>query len=550
MNPLSYHISHTILATIFIIALLFSTKLVHGQAERQSISVFNVNCVLPDVVETGSEFTVTYEIAKDVGYVGPFRIIQKLTNGFRLIDDTLAYAEISSDKQQFEIFYEHLPLGNTYSFDLTFAVGKISQAVYPFYGAAYFYGFSIPYGEPVMVMAPKEIDDFGDNEGFIGPLKIAFELPEKIVAGKEFTFITIFNKESGYLASGKIIQKWPDHFQPRATVLQNAGLKVTNNDVEISWDKLEQGTYFSIAYQVFVRKTANGIFPVISNFSDEHGLKLVENTGIFVVNEDQPQIVDRAEIQEKIHKVWFRHPTEVVFGSEFELTVFIQKGKYTGPGNLHVKLPLGCEIEIIGEQQYSYDISNGELLLNWDNMPASPVVEVRIVINTKKVSRAVYPIDAQFYRDEKVLASKSSHIIISDKLQLATLKKMDENLSVPDKTDTTEMFSKMDKLLNKWQESITGINKTDSKKNENIGENYRIQILASKQELPNIKKLLLSMNIKEYYNVHYDDEYYRHTVGVFKTRAECSEYLKFVRSKGFADAFVVKYIDGGPAKGD
>jgi cell division protein FtsN len=56
------------------------------------------------------------------------------------------------------------------------------------------------------------------------------------------------------------------------------------------------------------------------------------------------------------------------------------------------------------------------------------------------------------------------------------------------------------------------------------------------------------MNIHEPLKVNFDGEYYRYTVGEFNTSAQCSAYVKFLQSKGFADAFVRKYVGDEPEK--
>jgi hypothetical protein len=183
-------------------------------------------------------------------------------------------------------------------------------------------------------------------------------------------------------------------------------------------------------------------------------------------------------------------------------------------------------------------------------MPSSPVVEVKFIVDTKEVSRAVYLILAEFYLDGKLLAINSSYILISDEEQLSALKNQEKASSVTDGIDTLEMFSKMDSLLIQRQELTSGGNQEGLVGFEPKVVNYRVQILASNKILPNVKRLLLSMNINEPFKNHYDGECYRYTVGIFKTKGECVEYLRFVQYKGFADAFIVKYIGDGPAKGD
>jgi len=542
MKPLSFPFRNILFFSIVVVAFVFVSKAAHSQVEGQTNMQYNVNCIIPDFVEAGSEFSVTFEVSKEIGYVGPLRIVQDMPNGFRLIDDTLAYAEISTDKQRFEIFYKNLPLGDAYSFDLTFEVDQISQAVYPFHGLAYYYHKAISYGNPVKVESNSEVYEAYESEGHVTPLKMFFELPEEVIAGKEFTFVTTFKKEADYSASGKITQNWPGAFQPIATDLPNASMNLGNNNIEISWDKLNEGAYFSVAYQVFVRETARGVYPVFTRFIDEHGLKLIENTVVFVVNNEKTEIVSITEKKEKLYKIWIEYPTDVVHGSEFEFTVFIQKGKNTGPGNLNLKLPVGSEILSSSNEAYTYTPGYGKLVANWERLPASPVAEFRVTVNTKKIVKASYMISAEFLLDGDLKAAATGHIFISDENQLLAIKEPVEIVPEPDRIDTTRVFSRIDSLLQEWQESTVGVDQLKTGQVENPIENYRIQILASKKPLPNVQRLLLSMNINEPFDVHYDGEYYRYTVGRFKTKDECVEYSKYVIYMGFADAFIKRYL--------
>jgi len=549
MKFFTNNFNHIKFVALFLIVFLLFSNVAPCQREGQGISPFKVNCILPDIVEAESEFTITFEITKG-GYIGPLKISQELTNGFKLVDDYIIDAEISINGQQFDITWKALPSGDIFSFDLTLSVANISKAVYPFHGAAHFYGFSIPYGEAITITHKTNTGMADDREGFIAPLSFGFEMPKEIIAGLEFTFVTIIHKEANYTSSGKLIQKWPPKMVPRPTTIKNADLSVSNNMVEISWDKFEARAYISIAYQVFAKENAAGVYPVFMHYTDSEGLSLVENVRVRVV--DSPILKPDARVpkKENLHQLWFGHPTEIIQGDEFELSIFIQKGKNTQPGSLHLKLPSGCGIIPPNEERFSYNQHLGELLISWDNMPSSPVVEVKFIVDTKEVPRAVYLILAEFFLDGKLLATNSSYILISDEEQLSALKNQEKASSVTDGIDTLEMFSKMDSLLIQRQGLTGGGNQEGLVGFEPKVVNYRVQILASNKILPNVKRLLLSMNINEPFKNHYDGECYRYTVGIFKTKGECGEYLKFVQYKGFADAFIVKYIGDGPAEGD
>jgi len=527
----------------------FCSILLFSQNENRIHQLFEVKCLLPDVVESGTEFMVEFEITKAPGYVGPLTITQKLPSGFRLNSDSITHAELSSDHQKFEIFWEHLPLGNTYAFTLKFSVGNIAKAVYPFHGMAYFYGISVPYGSFLIVDPQQDQVSADGNEGHIAPVEISFELPEEIIPDIEFTFITSFKKSANYFASGRIIQKWPDAFQPIIGNLPNASMDISDNTVAVSWDKLGSGTYFSIAYQVKVKEFAGGVYPVITEYEDETGLKLVKNLGILISAIQSNKIETFTKKQASLNQLWFEYPKEVIHGSEFDFTVFIQKGKNTGPGRLWLMLPSGCSIKNIDAVDFTHDVVSGALNIQWGRLPASPVVEVQLSIETKNVRNAVYLILSEFYQSEQLLSSHADHLFISEKAQFDALNQIDEiALAAKEIVDTVNVFSRIDSLLMEWKKASGGSEQADQQNTEVPVENFRVQILASKKPLPNVKRLLLSMNITEPLNVHFDGEYYRYTVGEFKTAGKCSEYVKFIQGKGFADAFLRKYLGDEPAK--
>jgi hypothetical protein len=324
-------------------------------------------------------------------------------------------------------------------------------------------------------------------------------------------------------------------------------MNISGNSVVISWEKLLPGKYFSIAYQVFVKENTQGVYPVITNFSDENGLRLIENTGIFVVTEKPSEAAGNTEKTAKLHAIKLEHPSEIIYGQDFLLSVVIQKGKNTGPGRLAMTLPVGCKVDSVMGDNLSFSQIKNEIAMLWEHMPASPVFEVKLLIKTKQAAKAAYPITASFVIDENVVATDESHILIADQKQLYALKQQDAESQFSEGIDTTELFSNLEKLLNNWQESTGSLGKKDTEQNKFSGTDYRIQILASKTMLLNVKKLLLSMDITETFNEHYDGEYYRYTVGMFSTKSDCAEYLKYLHEKGFSDAFVRKYVNGEPA---
>ncbi len=539
----------------FLLVLLLVFGFVPGTLQSQETThrafPYGVSCDVPHTVRADSRFAVTFNIRKEIGYVGPLTVIQELPRGFTIATDTIPYAKITFDKGKYKIFWKNMPLGETFSFEVVFAVENISRAVYPFSGSAIFYHFTIPYSAFVKITSNNTHINAPTQEGRLAPLAIYFETPAKIGSGKEFTFVTIINKESDYTHSGKIIQKWPSVFVPKPTNLKNARFAINDdNSVEIAWKRLDNGNYFSIAYQVFVKENAQGAYAVITDYTDSKGVKLNENKGIYIVNEKKETPKPAPLTTNESSPIRFEYPSEVLQGKTLDFRISIQKGKTTQSGSLSVMFPSGCDIEVADELNATYDVQNGQLTIRWEHLPANPVVEVHTLVNTENVVKAGYMIKASFFINEKLKSSGACHLFITDSEKLAELHENKKTQAADETAVKTDgMLSRIDDLLAQWSDSLAGSQKPVKADLSENRINYRVQIFASRKVLPDVRRLLVSMGIRIPLNVYFDGDYYKYTLGTFISRTKANEYLKFVKDSGFADAFVVEY-NGDEPSGD
>ena len=76
---------------------------------------------------------------------------------------------------------------------------------------------------------------------------------------------------------------------------------------------------------------------------------------------------------------------------------------------------------------------------------------------------------------------------------------------------------------------------------ENQGVVYKVQFTSKNRIVDNAQEVY-----KDLYGVDYYEHngMYKYTAGCFATKAEADDYLKVVKSKGYTDAFVVKFEDG------
>jgi hypothetical protein len=73
---------------------------------------------------------------------------------------------------------------------------------------------------------------------------------------------------------------------------------------------------------------------------------------------------------------------------------------------------------------------------------------------------------------------------------------------------------------------------------------YGVQIKASHVKLTNLQTTLTAAGIDQPLNENADGEWFRYTVGEFRTLQEAKNYLIIVKSKGFPDAFVAEFLNG------
>ncbi len=69
-----------------------------------------------------------------------------------------------------------------------------------------------------------------------------------------------------------------------------------------------------------------------------------------------------------------------------------------------------------------------------------------------------------------------------------------------EQVDTTEMFSKLDKLRTEWQESTGRIQKVEPSQKNLTREKYRDSNFCFENSIAQYQKPLLSMNINETFN--------------------------------------------------
>ena len=76
---------------------------------------------------------------------------------------------------------------------------------------------------------------------------------------------------------------------------------------------------------------------------------------------------------------------------------------------------------------------------------------------------------------------------------------------------------------------------------KNKGVVYKVQFTSKNRIVDNAQSVYKNLQDVDYYE---HNGMYKYTAGCFATKAEADDYLKVVKSKGYTDAFVVKFEDG------
>ena len=76
---------------------------------------------------------------------------------------------------------------------------------------------------------------------------------------------------------------------------------------------------------------------------------------------------------------------------------------------------------------------------------------------------------------------------------------------------------------------------------KNKGIVYKVQFTSKSRIVDNAQNVYKDLQDVDYYE---HNGMYKYTAGCFSTKAEADNYLKVVKSKGYTDAFVVKFEDG------
>ncbi len=299
----------------------------------------------------------------------------------------------------------------------------------------------------------SQYEDF-ENSQADNMLQIDFNFPEMVSPGDVFMFEFVIKKQAQHSIGGKFRFTWPRGFVPVLPESDKAIFSVVKNDMVVEWNAQTFSDDVAISYPVQVNNVASGVYPILSVLTVIGGLQIEKNTKIRVdVNKSGnfPQHTINATLG--TFSLVLEYPREVVSGSQYNLAVKIRKNTSTAKAALNLSVPPFSDLQVVDYENYEYDKNSGRLRINWKNLPETSEISLTCRITSSGISKAVYPISAELFVDEKSKAVFSNSIYISEKAMVSsagnTSKAKSDSPAI--KSDSLKLYAEMDELLNQWK---------------------------------------------------------------------------------------------------
>jgi hypothetical protein len=395
-------------------------------------------------------------------------------------------------------------------------------------------------------------------------LDLKFEHPAMLSSGETFAYVITMLKHPGYRPGGRIVQQWPKGFLPQPGETEFGKIEIDGNKLLIRWDKLPDHGIINISYLVEIKNASSGAYPVVTEYIDHTGLYISRTSGINVIGEIfKESEIPASEPTPTTFSLTAEYPLEVMQNSSFQMVFKIVKGKNVSSAELEIRLPPGFRPDEGFALPHRFNERSSQLVVSWDRMPASPLIEIPLNIYVEKPRHATYSFSAKFTTEGKTIATLLRHIMVVQQLNQKTTPEITVKDEQP-QADTASLFDEIDYLLNEWikatstetdvqlQESdaiqtlpeVTATSDTVQNIIEAPKTEFRIQVFASATKTPELRERFLNMGITESLNEEYDGRTYRYTIGNFENIEKARSYRRILQEKGIKDAFIVKYVNG------
>lgn len=320
-----------------------------------------------------------------------------------------------------------------------------------------------PTGNLVSVAEDRPMNEIIDknirNNNFVkedeGLPKISYSFPETVVTGQIFNFVFEISKVAEHSIGGKFHFTWPMGFQPMISDNPNVVCRVEKNIMIIEWKAQAFTDDIKVAYPVQVNSAVSGVYPILAKLTYIGGLQLEHNAKIRIDTGKSGILPDHTlNATTGKYSIILQYQREIEKGGAFNLDILINKGSTTTKGFLNLTIPPNSDVQVINHDLFEYEKQIGKLKLIWHEMPETNPVKVTCSITCNTPSKAVYPMMAELFVDEKMKAFYSNSLYLTPKLSTIALGRNEKQAKkeiAEKKADSLLLFAEMDELLNQWK---------------------------------------------------------------------------------------------------
>jgi hypothetical protein len=227
-------------------------------------------------------------------------------------------------------------------------------------------------------------------------------------------------------------------------------------------------------------------------------------------------------------------PETIKSGRTFDVKLRINKGNYKGPAKLIQKYPDGFTAIENFKNTHSFLFANQYVIIEWNQMPADSTVMYNYQVKVGETLTGSQTIIGKFeYQHEGAQTVRFNKSVFIDNPKQTGEKEMSINqlLKQYDSGDSTKT-APVRKGIIKQAQPLSGIE-------------FRVQCGAFRDKSQADTHLAAKYGITEIIQEEYTDEWYKYSVGSFRTYEEAARYRdSFMARTGILSAFIVAYKDG------
>ncbi|TSA35648.1 MAG: SPOR domain-containing protein [Porphyromonadaceae bacterium] len=254
-----------------------------------------------------------------------------------------------------------------------------------------------------------------------------------------------------------------------------------------------------------------------------------------VVKTDKATEVTKTDIPEINVFVDCEIPETIQVGQTFDVKVRVNKGNYTGPAKLIQKYPDGFTVLDDLTRSHLFSFTNQNLIMEWEQLPADSTVTYNYQV--------------------KVGGNLTGSQTITGKFEYqqpdgAKTVRFNKSIFIDNQKQADEKEISINQLLKQYDSGESAkaapVAKGNIKQSQPLaGIEFRVQCGAFRYKSQADTYLAVKYSITEIIQEEYADNWYKYTVGSFRTYKEAARYREsFIARTGILSAFIVAYKDG------